>query len=99
MKYAKIEQMTIPKEPVKFAMTPIHERPLWNWFSKWYLEQGYTDQVLEFEKTNLGPRISIEYEINAPKAISEANIIRNWLQKVSNQSEFVLINLPIRLRS
>ena len=28
IKYAKIEQMTIPNEPVKFAMTPIQERPL-----------------------------------------------------------------------
>ena len=30
IKYARIEQMTIPNEPVKLAMTPIHDRPLRN---------------------------------------------------------------------
>ena len=34
IKYARIEQMTIPNEPVKLAITPIHDRPLRNAFSK-----------------------------------------------------------------
>ena len=78
--------MTIPNEPVKLAMTPIHDRPL-----KIIFKMILTTWIKCDYSTNLGPRISIEYEINAPKAISEANIIKNWLSKVSNQSEAVKI--------
>ena len=38
IKYAKIEQRTIPNEPVKLAMTPIHDRPLWKWGFKMIIE-------------------------------------------------------------
>ena len=39
IKYARIEQRTIPNEPVKLAMTPIHERPLWKLGFKMTLER------------------------------------------------------------
>ena len=54
-------------------------------FSKWFSQHGRSLKI----KTYLGPRISIEYEIKAPNAISDANIIKNWLLKVSSQSNAV----------